>query len=188
MIHIGYYRNELLLAARAEKNKSRQNFIAWTVALLRARQPENIDQDTLLAAWHALPSAEKLPITTPSARAYFRTCGGRGLQWRNSERVHLGQRRGNQLGAGLAPSKQACVRLLAPAREAHNNVTLEKIGFNMTTALGRRRNIGLRRPPTILWGSAPPIPPAQPPELVSLHQTLLQPERSPAATRSEFRT
>jgi hypothetical protein len=38
MIHIGYYRNELFLAARAEKNVGRQNFIAWAVALLRARK------------------------------------------------------------------------------------------------------------------------------------------------------
>jgi hypothetical protein len=62
MIHIGYYRNELLLADRAEKNKGRQIFIAWAVALLRARKPENIDQTTLLAACSALPPQEKAHI------------------------------------------------------------------------------------------------------------------------------
>ncbi len=37
LIHIGYYRNEEFLAARAEKNQGRQNFIAWAIALVVER-------------------------------------------------------------------------------------------------------------------------------------------------------
>ncbi len=59
MIHIKYFRNEQLLAARVEKNQGRLNFIEWAVALLRARAPASIDQDALLAAWNAVPKAER---------------------------------------------------------------------------------------------------------------------------------
>jgi hypothetical protein len=75
VIHIGYFRNEQLLAARAEKNQGRLNFIAWAVVLLRARAPASIDQEALLAAWDAVPKAERDTITTASAKAFFRAVG-----------------------------------------------------------------------------------------------------------------
>jgi hypothetical protein len=36
LTRIGYYRNEELLAAKAENNQGRRNFIAWAVARRRA--------------------------------------------------------------------------------------------------------------------------------------------------------
>jgi hypothetical protein len=80
LLHIGYYINEGLLAARAEKNQGRRNFIAWAVALLVERYSVNIEQDELLRIWSALTGDERNSITTASARAFFRAVGGVKLE------------------------------------------------------------------------------------------------------------
>ncbi len=72
LIRIGYYRNEGWLAAKAENNQGRRNFIAWAVALLKQRHPAEIDQDELLQIWSAIPKDERHRI----ARAFFRAVSG----------------------------------------------------------------------------------------------------------------
>ncbi len=75
-IRIGYYRNEVLLTAKAENNQGRRNFIVWAVAQLKERHPAHVRREELLQIWNDLPQDERHRITTASVKAFFRAVGG----------------------------------------------------------------------------------------------------------------
>jgi hypothetical protein len=55
MIHVGYARNEHVVASRAEHNPGRRAFIAWAVAQIRERRPQRLTQTDLLGIWESCP-------------------------------------------------------------------------------------------------------------------------------------
>ncbi len=58
-IRIGYYRNEEWVAAKAENNQGRRNFIEWAVDKLEWRLPAETSKVQLLRIWNELPLAQK---------------------------------------------------------------------------------------------------------------------------------
>ncbi len=56
-IRIGYYRNEEWVAAKAESNQGRRNFIEWAVDKLKWRLPEETSKAQLWRLWSELPLA-----------------------------------------------------------------------------------------------------------------------------------
>ena len=58
-IRIGYYRNEEWVAAKAEQNQGRRNFIEWAVDVLKQRLPAETSRAELMRLWKQVPLAEK---------------------------------------------------------------------------------------------------------------------------------
>ena len=63
LIQIGYFRNTDVVATRAQRNPTRQRFIAWAVDYIRQRRGiQEITQRVLLQAWNAIPAETRITL------------------------------------------------------------------------------------------------------------------------------